>query len=157
MSKDSENKVIFFATRKETIDKLTPNGYYGKVSDDIIGEFNLGNIRDIGVCKKANRGVNFKGLNHCIAQSYTSSETDQNQGIIGRMTRLDTGDVAAIHILVSMYETLNKTTDYCWSYEWVKDLIDNNIDDLVLVEDDEDIEAIFYTGENDEESQELTS
>jgi superfamily II DNA or RNA helicase len=136
---NEENKVVFFATRTDIIDKLTPNGYYGDVEDSIIKQFNTGEIREIGVCKKANRGVSFVGLNHCIAQSYNSSQTDQNQGVLGRMTRLPIEELAYIHILVSTYvNPANKEPTYCQNFEWVRNLVELNIDDVLLITDIKD-------------------
>lgn len=132
---NEDNKVIIFCKFTETIDRVTDNGFHGKSenNDEIIESFNYGNSRVIGVGKKANRGINFKKLNHCIAHSYTSSETDYNQGTKGRMTRLPINQLGYIHILVSYYIDSDNTVKYCQNYKWASSFLAQETNEMVAV------------------------
>lgn len=122
---DEKNKIIIFSIYTKDVDDITPYAYHGKSDDpDIIKEFNRGEIREIGACKKANRGVNFSDLNHCIVQSYSTSLTNAMQAYIGRMVRLDPNETAYIHILYSVFWQNNKI-QYAHNYNWVQNLLNN--------------------------------
>ncbi len=113
-------KVIVFGELTSEIDKITGYAYHGKKSDgDIIELFNSGEVREVGVVRKVNRGVNFEDLNNAIIHSYTSSVTNAAQAYIGRLVRLDPSEVASIHFLVSYYLDEDGEKIYCQNHEWV--------------------------------------
>ena len=120
---DPKNKVIIFGELTDDVDAIADHGFHGKKGNKAtIESFNSGEIRELGVCKKVNRGVNFENLNQCIVQSYSSSETDALQGYIGRMVRLDPSEVAYIHILYSCY-TIEEVKLYCKNLSWALSFI----------------------------------
>lgn len=120
--RDSSNKVIIFAELTTQVDQIACYCYHGKKSDDdVIEQLNSGEISELGVVRKVNRGVNFTGLNHAIIHSYTSSVTNATQAYIGRMVRLDPDQTARIHFLVSYY-TENGEKVYCQNYNWVSSI-----------------------------------
>jgi len=143
---DEKNKVIIFCKFTDTIDEITNNGFHSKVdsatADNVVDRFNCGELKVIGVSKKANRGINFTGLNHCIAHSFTSSETDYFQGAKGRMTRLPIDETAYIHILVSYYTIKDKngkeTIKYCQNYTWAASFLEKEKSEIVSVNNIED-------------------
>ncbi len=122
LEKSEKNKVLLFSEYTKTIDKITPYGYYGNKKDnaEILKSFNEGKIRVLGAAKKVYRGINFNGLNHCIVQSYSSSITNAHQGFVGRMVRLDPGDTAYVHILVSYYTDNEGNKIYTQNMAWAK-------------------------------------
>ena len=117
--KDPNNKVIIFAELTSEVDLVANYCYHGKKSDDdIIDKLNSGEISELGVVRKVNRGVNFAGLNHAIIHSYTSSVTNASQAYIGRMVRLEPDQIARIHFLVSYYMD-NGEKVYCQNHSWI--------------------------------------
>lgn len=150
LSKD--NKVIIFGKFTDIIDEITPYGFHGKKSkdegDEIVNRFNFNELREIGVVKKANRGINFKNLNHCIGHTFTSSETDYLQGTKGRMTRLPIHRNAYIHILYSYYYVVNKKTGevvkkYCQNKSWADAFLTGESNDIYTVNSIEDSIALI--------------
>lgn len=140
------NKLIIFSKYTDIVDKLTDYGFHGKISkedgDIIVDKFNFNEIRDIGVVKKANRGINFTNLNHCIAHSFTSSETDYLQGTKGRMTRLPIYRNAYLHVLYSYYYVKDKNGNmikkYCQNKTWADSFLEgetNEIHHIYSIED----------------------
>jgi len=122
---NEDNKVIIFSVYTRDVDEITPYAYHGKSDNpEVIQQFNRGEIRELGACKKVNRGVNFTGLNHCIVQSYTTSLTNAMQAYIGRMVRLDPDETAYIHMLYSVY-WINNQIQYAHNYQWIQDLLSN--------------------------------
>ena len=129
---DPNNKILIFSELTEQVDLLTGNRYHGKEhKKETLENFNEGVIRELGVVKKVNRGVNFKALNNCVVHSYSSSMTNAQQAFIGRMVRLAPDQLAHIHILVSYYDD-HGTKSYCRNMNWIKNVIDaielNHID-----------------------------
>lgn len=123
--KDPANKVIVFAELTTEVDLISNYAYHGKKSDDdILEKFNSGEISELGVVRKVNRGVNFVNLNHAIVHSYTSSVTNATQAYIGRMVRLEPGQISRIHFLVSYYME-NGEKEYCHNYNWINSIFNS--------------------------------
>lgn len=120
--KEPANKVIIFGELTSEVDLVADYAYHGKkADDDILEKLNLGDIRELGVVRKVNRGVNFMDLNHAIVHSYSSSITNAVQAYIGRMVRLEPDKIARIHFLVSYYmEGPEKV--YCQNYTWIQSI-----------------------------------
>jgi len=120
------NKVILFAELTDEVDKIAVYRFHGKETDrTVIDQLNSGEISELGVVRKVNRGVNFEGLNHAIIHSYTSSITNATQAYIGRMVRLEPGQIATIHFLVSYYyEGDNKI--YCKNHDWLMSVLESD-------------------------------
>lgn len=122
--KDEANKVMFIARRTKSIDKLTKYGYYGaKANNDYLNWFNEGIIREIGAVGKIDRGISLVGLNHTIAHSFSSSEIDFCQKLLGRITRLKPSETATLHILISYYMEGNEKV-YCQNKAWLDNFLD---------------------------------
>ena len=106
LKQHEDNKVIVFSVRTKQSEKICDNVYNGKekgaVNEEKFLNFNSSNIRDLGVCSKVNRGVNFNDLNTAIFETFYSSDTDMHQRL-GRLTRLHRGDVATAYILLPYY------------------------------------------------------
>lgn len=136
------NKVIIFARLTKTIDLITKNGFHGNTDredvNEVVKEFNRNEIRDTGVVQKANRGINYVNLNHCIGHSVPSSDTPYLQGTKGRMTRLPIYRNAYIHILVSYYNVKSPKTGivvkkYCRNKAWADSFLRDETNDIYYV------------------------
>ena len=128
--KEDNNKIVIFSKFTDCLRQITDYCFVQGEEEDLVDRFNRGEFRDLGVIKKANRGISFEGANHCIAQAYSSNMTDFIQGLKGRMTRLNIDEenkTAYIHILVSTYKEEGKET-FCQNYNWVKNFLDEQID-----------------------------
>lgn len=123
LTRDETSKVITFSEFTKDADAISNYTYHGKSPNNkIITQFNEGEIRELGVCKKVNRGVNFNGLNHAIIQSFSSSVTNALQGYIGRLVRLNPDQTAYLHFLFSSYPH-NGDIKYCRNLQWVQDIL----------------------------------
>lgn len=123
--KSPENKVLIFGEYTKDIDDVAEHYYHGKSDDvEVIRNFNAGEIRELGVVKKVNRGVNFQGLNHCIVMSVSSSITNAMQAYFGRLVRLDPQETAYVHILVSTYVD-DESIRMCKNYDWANNLLNS--------------------------------
>jgi superfamily II DNA or RNA helicase len=109
---DPNNKVLLFAKYTKTIDTLG-NSYHSKnkKGNTNIEKFNNAEIRSLGVCKTVSRGISFKNLNQIVGHSYDGTDTYYTQALQGRATRLDTKELAFIHILIPILKEGNKITD----------------------------------------------
>ena len=123
LSRDNISKVITFSEFTKEADTISKYTYHGKSPNNtVIKQFNTGEIRELGVCKKVNRGVNFNGLNHAIIQSYSSGITNALQGYIGRLVRLEPDETAYIHFLFSSYKE-GGVIKYCRNLQWIQDIL----------------------------------
>jgi hypothetical protein len=125
LARNPDNKVIIFSELTDDIDKITVHRYHGKSKNlDVIKQFNEGTIRELGVVKKVNRGVNFNKLNNCIAQSFNSSTTNAQQAYIGRMVRLQPDELAHVHILVSYYIS-GRDKVFAKNWDWAQSFLNS--------------------------------
>lgn len=120
---DESNKVILFGELTSEIDKIALYAYHGKKADrEVIDRLNSGEVRELGVVRKVQRGVNFHKLNHAIVHSFTSSVTNANQAYIGRMVRLEPDEIARVHFLVSYYYEGDEKI-YCQNHNWLNTIM----------------------------------
>lgn len=100
--KNPDNKVLVFSKLTVQCNKINKYTYHSNNIDEINNEnlvnFNLGNIRSLGVCSKIDRGANLVGVNNAILESYTSSDTVIEQRK-GRIQRLGVDEMATFYIL----------------------------------------------------------
>lgn len=76
LDKDLKNKVIVFCKYTKDAKQVCENFVDKSNIDSLLDKFSKGEIRAISTCKMIDRGVNVKGANHIVLQSYTSSQTD---------------------------------------------------------------------------------
>src|SRR6056297_378374 len=100
--KNKDNKVLIFSELTEQINKITQFSYHSRNKDDDnklnMKRFNAGVIRELGSSKSLTLGLNLKGANYAIFESYTGSKTGASQKK-GRLHRLDVDDIATLIIL----------------------------------------------------------
>lgn len=102
ISENDSNKVLIFSEEVKQLHKICKYNVYGEQKEDINNEiltgFNSGDIRAIGSCYSLTLGVNLKGANNAILESYNGSDTKSTQRI-GRLHRLGVDDVANVYII----------------------------------------------------------
>lgn len=114
---DTSNKVLVFANTQEQAETLCEHSYHSKNPDN---EKNLilfknGVITKLSSVMQLNEGVNIPYLREGIILHAYSNERKSSQRL-GRLLRLNTDDVALIHILV-----FDKTVDEQWTADALKD------------------------------------
>lgn len=120
---NENNKILVFSERTSIVDNLCgENTFYGNKPPSILSKFDNGDIRYLGVSKKVERGFNFIGLNHSIFQSFNGSESNFQQKL-GRLLRLESDEVATLHIIVSYY-TDNGEIVPCRNHQWFKSIVE---------------------------------
>lgn len=76
---NKSNKVAVFTSRTEIADLISSHAYHAKKSDvqnkNTFTKFNSGEIRELVLVDKINRGVNINGLNNLIFLHFNSSDT----------------------------------------------------------------------------------
>jgi len=104
--KSNTDKVVIFSKRREQSSQITNFTYHGGnsniVNDSNFDKFNAGDIRELGLVDKINRGVNMRHLRFAIMESFFGSDTMFTQKS-GRMMRLDPTDFATIYILMPYF------------------------------------------------------
>jgi len=108
--KGPNNKVVIYSALTEQADKLGCPTFYGDADPVILEKLNSGEIRELAVCKKLNRGVNLVGVNYIIKESFDGSETDFQQQH-GRLMRLKPDQIAKFILLTPFYRDLVSTEE----------------------------------------------
>jgi len=124
---DIENpKSIVFSKLTEQSAKISKFVYNGKAkakeNREIFSKFSSSEIRNLGVVSKINRGVNIKGLNIGLWESYTSSDTQFMQQK-GRLLRLHPDEMATLVILIPYYKSKDGEYLPTQAINWVKKMI----------------------------------
>jgi superfamily II DNA or RNA helicase len=120
--KNPESKTLIFCGVTEQADRIAPSFHSGNEDDDNLRRFDDGNITELSVCGKVNRGKNLKSVNTIILENYNKSETLMVQRT-GRGRRLDVDEMLDIYVLVPYYKKrrgkqLVNTPTIMW--EWLK-------------------------------------
>lgn len=102
--KEKKNKVLVFSESVEQAKKITGKyTVWGKqhkiTNENLIKQFNDGEIRALGSCNSLTMGMNFSNVNKCILESYQGSEVKATQKI-GRLHRLAIDQIADIYIIL---------------------------------------------------------
>ena len=102
LKEDPVNKVLIFSELVTQAQTICPNVVFGKQidaeGDELIRQFNEGEIRELGSCYSLTLGMNLVGANNAVIESYISSSTKVIQRM-GRLHRLDSEDTANIYII----------------------------------------------------------
>ena len=117
----NSNKVLLFSELTSQAEKLSAYSIHSKQDDDsnkeLLRMFDEGEIRELSSVRSLTLGLNIKGANWAILESYNSSPTDIIQKI-GRTDRLSIDDVANVVILVpegtqaeEWFNTFSKSLD----------------------------------------------
>jgi len=100
------HKILIFSSLTKQCDKL-PNPFHGKNEQDntALDKLNSGEIKEVAVVKKVNRGVNLVGVDTIIYESYDGSETSFVQ-THGRGLRLRPDQTLKVYILIPVFEEM---------------------------------------------------
>jgi superfamily II DNA or RNA helicase len=101
--KDEKSKILVFCGATEQADKVSNYSYHSKnAKEGNLDKFNEGEITEIAVCGKVDRGINLNGVNRIVSEFTTRSETKAIQKT-GRGKRLDVNEVLEVYFLVPYY------------------------------------------------------
>jgi len=105
--KSETNKVIVFSKLTHQSGKICEIVYNGKnkakVNKEIFNTFNSSQNSILGVCSKINRGVNIRGLNVGIWETFYGSDTQFVQQS-GRLRRLNPDQLAEAVVILPYYK-----------------------------------------------------
>lgn len=97
------NKVLLFSELTSQCELLSKNSVHSKkkepVKQELISKFDLGEIRDLSAIRSLSLGLNLKGANWAIVESFNGSKTDNKQKL-GRLHRLDVDNIANVIIII---------------------------------------------------------
>jgi len=92
-AKKPNSKVLTFCGMTEQADRICKYSYHTKNQEDNnLDRFNDGEIDEIAVCGKVDRGINLTGVNVAVMENVTTSETKMIQKL-GRGKRLGVDDI----------------------------------------------------------------
>jgi superfamily II DNA or RNA helicase len=111
---DKKAKMLIFCGSTEQADRVCQYSYHTKNSEEgNLDKFNDGEIQEIAVCGKVDRGINLNGVNKIVSEFTTRSETKAIQKT-GRGKRLEVDEILNVYFLVPYYrqEKMNKIRNY---------------------------------------------
>ena len=121
--KDLVSKVLIFSERTAQAEKISTYSIHSKNTKDrnqfLLESFDLGRIRELSSCNSLTLGLNLKGANFAIQESYNSSSVAANQKL-GRTDRLSPDDVA-----IAIYIVVKETQSETWFYRSSKKMLLN--------------------------------
>lgn len=119
LAADSNAKILIFSELTAQVDKITKYTIHSKnnkvLNENLLDEYNEGNVRELGSCQSLTLGLNLKGATHAIMESYVGSATRSKQKK-GRLDRLGVDDVADMWI-INILDTQSET----WFGKMTKD------------------------------------
>lgn len=132
----NSNKVLLFSELTTQAEKLSVYSIHSKQNEEtnkkLLQMFDDDEIRELSSVRSLTLGLNIKGANWAIMESYNSSPTDALQRL-GRTDRLSTDDVANVVILVpegtQANEWFNKFSE---SLDLSEALYINNINEIKI-------------------------
>lgn len=108
LERKSNNRIVIFCERREQADKVCEYSFHGEnEKDDMLTDFQEGNINKLAVVAKVKRGINLKNVNIGIFESLSGSSTEWEQRS-GRLKRLKTNEVACVIFLVPWVKTVDE-------------------------------------------------
>lgn len=130
------NKVLLFSELTSQAEKLSAYSIHSKQSEDANREtlrmFDSGEIRELSSVRSLTLGLNIKGANWAIIESYNSSPTDILQRL-GRCDRLSIDDVANVVILVPINTQAEQWfTGFSKSLDLSEAVYINNINEIKI-------------------------
>ena len=103
LAKNTSNKLLVFSERVEQAQLISANVIHGKqskeINDVLMNKFNSGELRGLANCQMLTLGLNLKGVNYCIMESFTSSATQFKQKA-GRSNRLPVDEIATVIFII---------------------------------------------------------
>jgi superfamily II DNA or RNA helicase len=121
--KDKNSKVLIFSERTSQAEKISTYSIHSKNTKDrnqyLLESFDLGRIRELASCNSLTLGLNLKGANFAIQESYNSSSVSANQKL-GRTDRLSPDDIA-----IAIYIVVKDTQSETWFYRSSKKMLLN--------------------------------
>jgi superfamily II DNA or RNA helicase len=103
-AKKPESRILIFCGMTEQADRICPYTYHTKNQEDnYLDRFNNGEINEVAVCGKVDRGINLNGVNVTVMENVTTSETKMIQKF-GRGKRLGVDDILDAYFLVPYYK-----------------------------------------------------
>lgn len=138
-----EGKTIIFGVELKLLDLITDNVVKGGnkkqeiVNNQLITDFNNGDINVIAAAKKLKQGITLEGVTNCIIVSYYKESWHMIQQL-GRIVRFVPEKLANLYIIKTndTYEDkwFDKINKICDSKNKVIEEIDLNIDQYILSE-----------------------
>ena len=127
---NSNNKVLLFSELTEQAEKLSANTIHSNNDKEhnakMLKLFNSGKIRELSSCQSLTLGLNLKGANFAIFESYNSSNTNNEQKS-GRTNRLPVEDTASLIYIVPRQTQAEN---------WFNNL---NLQETILIQNLEDV------------------
>jgi superfamily II DNA or RNA helicase len=135
-----DNKVLLFSELTGKADKLSKYALHsntGKTAKEtkeynkvLLEQFNDGTIKELSSCLSLTLGLNMKGVNWAIFESYSSSETNSRQKK-GRLNRLNINEMANI-VIIKPINTQAETW-FDGAFSWIDDYtVINELNELQL-------------------------
>jgi superfamily II DNA or RNA helicase len=101
---EPDSKTLIFCGLKEQADKISEYSYYtGNEANNNLEKFDKGEIKELVVCGKVNRGINLSGVNNIINENCKQSKTLMIQRT-GRGRRLDINDILNIYVPIPYFK-----------------------------------------------------
>lgn len=101
--RDKNNKVLLFSELTKQAEKLSKYTVHSNNSEDVnsanLSNFDNGTIRELASCNSLTLGLNIKGANYAIMESYSGSSTGFIQKA-GRTDRLNIDMIATVIFIV---------------------------------------------------------
>lgn len=113
-TKNPNARILTFCGVTEQADKICKYSYHTKNQENNnLDKFNNGEINEIVVCGKIDRGINLNGVNVAVMENVTSSETKMIQKL-GRGKRLGVDEILNVYFLVPYYKQfkMNRVQTY---------------------------------------------
>jgi len=136
---DSNNKLLLFSELTSQADRLSAYSIHSKNDEEanklLLYKFDTGIIRELSSVNSLTLGLNIKGANYAIIESFNSSDTSITQKV-GRLTRLDVNDTATVIIIVP---------EFTQAEEWFKKF-SNKLDfsDALYISSIQEFKNYFY-------------
>lgn len=114
-------KVLIFCGLSEQADKVCKHAYHSNNNEDqFLQAFDAGEILQLAVVDKVNRGLNINAIRHIIMECTGSSKTRLTQRL-GRGARLAVDDVLNVYILIPWFMSLRGERKPTIVNQWVID------------------------------------
>ena len=92
-------KCIIFANTIDQAERLCSYSHHSKMDGDYLNAFKEGMITRLSCVEQLSEGINIKDLKHAIILHTFSGTSPKSRQKVGRLMRLNTNELAHIHIL----------------------------------------------------------
>jgi superfamily II DNA or RNA helicase len=117
-----DEKCIVFANTIEQAEKLCSYSHHSQMNGDYLNAFKEGLITRLSCVDQLSEGINIKDLKHGIILHTFSGNSPRSKQRVGRMMRLNTNELAHVHILC-----YKDTVDEKWVEDVLKDFDESKI------------------------------